>query len=74
MQVAEGIWEAAGIKFFQKAEVVDPDDAFNVYVFDLDDSTHCACFNIGEQLTWAAIVHWMPPYTIFNHAIHAAAC
>ena len=44
-------WATAGIKFFQKAEVVDPDDASNIYVFDLDDSTHCACFNIGERLT-----------------------
>ena len=52
MLVAECVRGAAGIKFFQKAEVVDPDDASNVYVFDLDDSTHCACFNIGEQLTW----------------------
>lgn len=53
MQVAKCVWEAAGIKFFHKAEVVDPDDASHVYVFDLDDSTHCACFNIGEQLTWS---------------------
>ena len=50
MQVSELVWEAAGIKFFQKAEVVDPDDSSNVYVFDVEDSTHCACFNIGEQL------------------------
>lgn len=52
MQVLEFALKAAGVKFFQKAEVVDPDDASNVYVFDVDDSTHCACFNIGEQLTW----------------------
>ncbi len=38
---------SAGIKFFQKAEVVDPDDASKIYCFDLDDPQHCACFNIG---------------------------
>lgn len=30
---------------------MDPDDASNIYVFDLDDPTHCACFNIGKQFT-----------------------
>ena len=39
---------SAGIKFFQKAEVVDPDDASKIYCFDLDDPQHCACFNIGD--------------------------
>ncbi|KAL0032654.1 hypothetical protein WJX79_000612 [Trebouxia sp. C0005] len=38
-----------GIKFFQKAEVVDPDDASKIYCFDLDDFQHCACFNIGQS-------------------------
>ncbi|KAL0022606.1 hypothetical protein WJX77_009306 [Trebouxia sp. C0004] len=38
-----------GIKFFQKAEVVDPDDASKIYCFDMDDPQHCACFNIGES-------------------------
>ncbi|DBB15448.1 hypothetical protein WJX82_010599 [Trebouxia sp. C0006] len=38
-----------GIKFFQKAEVVDPDDASKIYCFDLDDPQHCACFNIGQS-------------------------
>ncbi|KAL3136053.1 hypothetical protein ABBQ32_007083 [Trebouxia sp. C0010 RCD-2024] len=38
-----------GIKFFHTAEVMDPDDASNIYVFDLDDPTHCACFNIGQS-------------------------
>lgn len=40
----------AGIKFFQKAEVVDPDDESKIYYFDLDDHHHCACFNIGRAV------------------------
>ena len=39
----------AGIKFFQKADVVDPDDESKIYQFHLDDPHHCACFNIGVQ-------------------------
>lgn len=40
---------AAGIKFFQQVRVVDPDDETKVYHFDLEDSEHCACFNIGRH-------------------------
>jgi len=52
VKIAEQQWGmivcmSAGIKFFQKAEVVDPDDASKIYCFDLDDPQHCACFNIG---------------------------
>ena len=53
MQDVKGYLQCAGIKFFHKAEVVDPDDPSNIYEFDLDDPTHCACFNIGEGLTCA---------------------
>ena len=38
----------AGIKFFQRADVVDPDDESKIYHFELADSHHCACFNIGK--------------------------
>ncbi len=48
---------SAGIKFFQKAEVVDPDDASKIYCFDLDDPQHCACFNIGTTSLLVVSVH-----------------
>ncbi len=41
---------SAGVNFFQKAEVVDPDDESKIYRFDLDDPHHCACFNIGTYI------------------------
>ncbi len=51
---------SAGIKFFQKVEVVDPDDASKIYCFDLDDPQHCACFNISTTYI-SAVRHCSPP-------------
>lgn len=42
----------AGIRFFQQVKVVDPDDPNKLYLFDLEDPQHCACFNIGKLLQY----------------------
>ena len=48
----------AGIKFYQQVAVADPDDAAKKYTFDLADSTHCACFNVGTGKDGSPIISW----------------
>ncbi len=52
-----------GILFYQRANVVDPEEPGKMYRFDVHDHTHAACFNIGHGtvddsplISWSELV------------------
>jgi hypothetical protein len=56
----------AGVTFYRAVEVVDPDDANKIYMFDLNEKVHCACFNIRGGPEDSPIISWSDLHCLYS--------
>lgn len=59
--------DLSGVQFFQKAEVVDPDQESGgeMFSFDLDDPVHGACFNMGDDGKGGTLISWSRLHALY---------
>ena len=54
----EAVSHCAGVTFYSRCLVRDPDDPRRVYRFSTADKAHCASFNIGDGHDGSPLISW----------------
>lgn len=59
--------DLSDVRFFQKADVVDPDqeNGGEMFAFDLDDPVHGACFNMGDDGRGGTLISWSRLHALY---------
>ncbi len=61
-----GACASAGVRFYQAVTVQDPDDGQKEYSFDLADTAHGACFNIGMGPDGSPLISWSDLHALYE--------
>ena len=56
----------AGVRFYQRATVADPDAPGAHFTFDLGDPAHAACFNVGVGPDGGTLISWSPLHALYT--------
>ena len=56
----------AGVRFYQRATVADPDSPGAHFTFDLGDAAHAACFNVGVGPDGGTLISWSPLHALYT--------
>ena len=56
----------AGVRFYQRATVADPDAPGAHFMFDLADAAHAACFNMGVGPDAGTLISWSPLHALYT--------
>lgn len=56
----------AGVRFYQRATVADPDAPGAQFTFDLGDPAHAACFNVGVGPDGGTLISWSPLHALYT--------
>jgi hypothetical protein len=60
-----GTSPAAGVRFYTRADVADPDAPGARFAFDLAQPAHAACFNVGVGADGGTLISWSPLHALY---------
>ena len=59
-------WRGAGVRFYQRCTIDDPDAPGSSFMFDLADAAHAACFNVGTGADGGTLISWSPLHCLYT--------